>query len=97
MMKLRVREIAEGMGITNAAQLRSLTGLGMGSCYSLWKGSAKMVSLETLNTLCNKLGVHPALLFYYSPDAQPIHGGRPIREVQTTKRGRPSAKKVRRP
>ena len=89
MMKLRVKEIAEKLGINNAAQLRKLTGLGMGSCYQLWEGSAKMVSIQTLNILCNKLNVHPALLFEYSPDPKASDIGASIIEVQQTKRGRP--------
>jgi DNA-binding Xre family transcriptional regulator len=67
-MKLKVKEIAEKVGIKNAAQLRNVTGLGMQSCYQLWEGEAKMISLETLNTLCNVLQVGPAMLFEYTPD-----------------------------
>jgi DNA-binding Xre family transcriptional regulator len=74
-MKLKVREIAEKVGIRNAAQLRNLTGLGMQSCYQLWEGEAKMISLETLNTLCNMLQVGPAMLFEYTPDIQPKESG----------------------
>ncbi|MGH9765550.1 MAG: helix-turn-helix domain-containing protein [Blastocatellia bacterium] len=92
MMRLRVREIAEALGIRNAAQLRTLTGLGMGSCYQLWDDSTKMVSIRTLNTLCNKLNVHPALLFEYSPDAQTSNSGKTITSVQSTKLGRPRKK-----
>jgi hypothetical protein len=47
-----------------------LTGLGLTSCYQLWEGTAQMVSLKTLNTLCNKLKAHPALLFDYTPDPE---------------------------
>src|ERR1044072_2406085 len=67
-MKLKVKEIAEKVGIRNAAQLRNVTGLGMQSCYQLWEGEAKMISLESLNTLCNVLQVGPAMLFEYTPD-----------------------------
>jgi DNA-binding Xre family transcriptional regulator len=69
-MRLQVREIAEKLGVENAAQLASLTGLGLTSCYQLWNGTAQMVSLRTLNTLCNKLKAHPALLFEYKPDPE---------------------------
>lgn len=67
-LKLQVQEIARRQGIENAAQLSKLTGLGMPSSYQLWKGTAKRVSLETLNTLCNKLRTHPAILFDYKAD-----------------------------
>src|ERR1051325_10665197 len=71
-MKLKVKEIAEKVGIKNAAQLRNATNLGMQSCYQLWEGEAKMISLETLNTLCNTLQVGPAMLFEYTPDVKPV-------------------------
>ena len=69
-LKLQIQEIARKLGIENASQLAKLTGLGLTSCYQLWEGTAQMVSLETLNTLCNKLKVHPALLFEYKPDPE---------------------------
>jgi DNA-binding Xre family transcriptional regulator len=69
-LKLQIQEIARKLGVENAAQLAKLTGLGLTSCYQLWEGTAQMVSLKTLNTLCNKLKVHPALLFEYNPDPE---------------------------
>jgi DNA-binding Xre family transcriptional regulator len=69
-LKLEVQEIARKLGIENASQLAKLTGLGITSCYQLWEGTAQMVSLSTLNTLCNKLKVHPAILFDYVPDVE---------------------------
>ena len=69
-LKLQVQEIARKLGIENAAQLAKMTGLGLTSCYQLWEGTAQMISLRTLNTLCNKLKVHPALLFEYKPDPE---------------------------
>jgi DNA-binding Xre family transcriptional regulator len=69
-LKLQVQEIARKLGVENAAQLAKLTGLGLTSCYQLWEGTAQMISLKTLNTLCNKLKVHPALLFEYKPDPE---------------------------
>ncbi len=69
-LKLQVQEIGRRQGIENAAQLAKLTGLGMTSAYQLWQGTAKAVSLKTLNTLCNKLRTHPAILFDYKPDSE---------------------------
>ena len=69
-LKLQVQEIARKLGIENAAQLAKMTGLGLTSCYQLWEGTAQMISLRTFNTLCNKLKVHPALLFEYKPDPE---------------------------
>jgi DNA-binding Xre family transcriptional regulator len=73
-LKLKVEEIARRQGIENAAQLSKLTGIGLPSSYQLWKGTAQSISLKTLNTLCNKLRTHPAILFDYKPDSE---GGRP--------------------
>lgn len=67
-LKLMVQEIARRQGIENAAQLSKLTGIGLPSSYQLWKGAAQSISLKTLNTLCNKLRTHPAILFDYKPD-----------------------------
>jgi DNA-binding Xre family transcriptional regulator len=69
-IKLQIQEIARRQGIENAAQLSKITGIGIPSCYQLWKGTAKAVSFKTLNTLCNKLKVHPAILFDYIPDIE---------------------------
>jgi DNA-binding Xre family transcriptional regulator len=69
-LKLQVQEIARRQGIENAAQLSKLTGIGLPSSYQLWKGATKSISLKTLNTLCNKLRTHPAVLFDYTPDPE---------------------------
>jgi DNA-binding Xre family transcriptional regulator len=69
-LKLQVQEIARKMGIENASQLAKLTGIGFTSCYQIWEGKAKMISLKTLETLCDKLKVHPAILFDYKCDPE---------------------------
>lgn len=69
-MKLRIKETAERLGIMNAKQLRDYTGLGMGTCYQLWDGTARGIQFDTLNTLCNSLQVGPAMLFEYTPDVE---------------------------
>lgn len=72
-MRMKVREIAEKVGIKNAAQLRGRTGLGMKTSYQLWNEETELVSLNTLNTLCNVLQVGPAMLFEYTPDVDVRH------------------------
>jgi DNA-binding Xre family transcriptional regulator len=74
-LKLMVQEIARRQGIENAAQLSKLTGIGLPSSYQLWKGTAQSISLKTLNTLCNKLRTHPAILFDYKPDLEERSSG----------------------
>jgi DNA-binding Xre family transcriptional regulator len=71
MMRLKFREIAERQGIKNARQLAARSGINLTSCYQLWNGTAKMISFEALNTLCNVLQAGPALLIDYTPDVQP--------------------------
>jgi DNA-binding Xre family transcriptional regulator len=69
-IKLQIQDVARKLGIENAAQLSKLTGLGLTTCYQLWEGKAKMISFKTLNTICNKLKAHPALLIDYEPDLE---------------------------
>jgi DNA-binding Xre family transcriptional regulator len=69
-LKLQIQETARKMGVENASQLAKLTGLGVTSCYQIWEGTAKMVSLKTLDILCNRLKVHPAILFDYKADLE---------------------------
>jgi DNA-binding Xre family transcriptional regulator len=70
-MRLKVKEIAQRVGIENAKQLAKVTGLSVTSCYQLWNGTAKAISFESLNTLCNVLQAGPALLLDYTPDVEP--------------------------
>ncbi len=70
-MKVKIREIAERRGIKNAKQLAKLTGLSVTSCYQLWNDTAKAISFESLNTLCNVLQAGPAVLLDYTPDVEP--------------------------
>ena len=91
-MKLRVREVAEKVGIKNASHLRTQTGLGVSTCYQLWDGTAQGIQLETLNTLCNVLQVGPAMLFDYTPDVTLSGEGAPPSEARQGKRRSSSAR-----
>jgi DNA-binding Xre family transcriptional regulator len=94
-MKLRpLRELAKKVGIENASQLRTATGLGVGTCYQLWDGTATRFDLETLNTVCNALQVGPAYLFDYTPDVE--QQGEPGQGGQATKPERRGPVKVKR-
>jgi DNA-binding Xre family transcriptional regulator len=94
-VKLRIKEVAEKLGIKNAAQLREFTGLGMGTCYQLWDNKAQGIQLDTLNTLCNKLQVGPAMLFEYTPDVEAHSGPAGGKDSKRLSR-RGSAQKLRR-
>jgi DNA-binding Xre family transcriptional regulator len=78
MMKVKIREIAERQGIKNAKQLAKLTGLSVTSCYQLWNETAKAISFESLNTLCNVLQAGPAVLLDYTPDVEPLTESGPL-------------------
>lgn len=101
-MRLKIREVAERVGVKNASHLRTLTGLGTGTCYQIWDGMLTRIDLETLNTICNKLQVGPAMLFEYTPDVGggPGGGDEPIKPVvplpaRTARPARKSARKAR--
>jgi DNA-binding Xre family transcriptional regulator len=68
MMRLKIKDIAQKLGIKNARQLADRSGINVTSCYQIWNGTAKMISFDVLNTLCNVLQAGPALLLEYTPD-----------------------------
>ena len=89
-MKLKIRQVAERLGIKNAAQLRARTGLGMKTSYQLWNEETELVSLNTLNTLCNVLQVGPAMLLEYTPDVTTLTNEPPAQS--STPRGSSAAR-----
>ena len=93
-MKWRVKEVAERVGIKNASQLNKRTGLGLTTAYQLWNGTAELVAVRTLNTLCNVLQVGPAMLFDYTPDVDSGAGDESTHAESTTgKRSKPTRTK----
>ncbi|MDQ3472143.1 MAG: helix-turn-helix transcriptional regulator [Acidobacteriota bacterium] len=56
MLKLRVREAAKAGGIKNASQLSKVAGISPATAVQLWENEAEVVSLETLDGLCDSLG-----------------------------------------
>src|SRR5262245_22377084 len=88
MMIVKVREVAERLGIKNAAQLASFCGLGLTTAYNLWAGEVEMLSMETLNRLCSKLQAGPSLLLEYRPDFERgSDEGPTLQEIITRRRG----------
>jgi DNA-binding Xre family transcriptional regulator len=71
MMILNVKDIAEARGIKNAKQLADACGLHLKSAYQLWKGEARMIALDTLESLCKTLRVQAGVLFEIIPDIEP--------------------------
>ncbi|MBV9209620.1 MAG: helix-turn-helix transcriptional regulator [Acidobacteria bacterium] len=65
MIRLVVREIAQREGIENPNALSQAAGLPYETCRRLWQEKATMISLNTIERLCDALHVRPAQLFDY--------------------------------
>ena len=50
------------------SELSRQTGLSYPAAYSLWKGTTKSISFDTMARLCEVLDVHPGELFVYVSD-----------------------------
>ena len=90
-VRLRIREVAEEVGITNAARLAALTGIERRSAYQLWKGEADLISTATIYKLCKGLGQRDAgalFEFVIEPDAEGSVAER-VAKVEGVRRGRP--------
>ncbi len=69
-MVLNVKDVAEARGYKNAKQLADAAGLRYESAYPIWNGTARMISLDTLEKLCKVLRVQAGMLFELKPDAE---------------------------
>lgn len=81
-MKLIIKEVAQREGIRNPVELSQKTGIAYGSCHRLWKGTATMIGVETLERLCTALRVYPGQLFDYHPEPEilPSEGSAKVSE-----------------
>lgn len=57
MARLRVREVAEAHGITNAAQLSRKADIGYTTAYNIWTNPSHPANLDTLNAIAAALKV----------------------------------------
>ena len=55
MVELKIREVAEGKGISNPFTLSQATGLAYATCHNIWNGQPRMIGLDTLDRLCEAL------------------------------------------
>jgi DNA-binding Xre family transcriptional regulator len=62
-MNLRVRQVAEERGITNAYQLQKRTGLSPSNAAKLFANRSSMISFTTLAVLCDAFACTPNDLF----------------------------------
>lgn len=67
MIELRIRQIAQKAGITNAHRLQLAVGLSPDVSQRLWKGDWEKISKETMEKLCKALKCKPGDLFTYQP------------------------------
>jgi len=65
MIKLDVKELCLREGIENAYQLAEVTRLPYATCRRIWRGSATMIGLQTIERICDVLHVRPGQLFDY--------------------------------
>jgi len=92
MVRLRVKECANRIGITNASQLSRYTGINLQTCYKLWDGTLDMIGVSTtLNTLCNRLRTTPVDLLEFRVDDEIIKRAPDLAEVLSSRRGRKRA------
>ncbi|MCA1613967.1 MAG: helix-turn-helix transcriptional regulator [Acidobacteria bacterium] len=67
MIELRVREIAEERGISNPFALSKESGVAYANCYKIWNNQQKMISLDTIDRLCEALHCEPGDILVKAP------------------------------
>jgi DNA-binding Xre family transcriptional regulator len=68
MVKLTIREAAAKSGITTAYGLQKAMSIPPGTAARLWRGDMSMISLNTIDSLCEALNCKPADLFVRVPN-----------------------------
>lgn len=63
MVTIKIREVAEKRGITNAYQLQKALSTLPGTAARLWRSEMKMISLDTIDNLCAAFDCEPGDLF----------------------------------
>lgn len=59
MIELKIREVAEGRGVSNPFALAQVTGLAYATCHNIWNGQPTMIGLDTIDRLCEALDCAP--------------------------------------
>ena len=57
-VKLRVREVAEGRGFSNARELADAAKISYTTAYAYWNDRSENFSRTVLGKICHALGVH---------------------------------------
>jgi putative transcriptional regulator len=66
MVQLIVKGIAEKKGIDNPFALSKATGINYANCHKLWQGNQKMISIDTVDKLCEALECTPNDLLIFT-------------------------------
>jgi excisionase family DNA binding protein len=73
-MKIQIKEICEGRGISSAYALAKLTKLNMPTAYRAFANDIKQFTPQTLNALCDGLSCEPNDIFGYNkPQKVKLH------------------------
>jgi DNA-binding Xre family transcriptional regulator len=72
MIELRIKEVAQKRGLTTAYQLQKMLGCPPSAAARLWRSDQKMVSLDTIDILCQVLECEPADLIVRVADRKKI-------------------------
>ncbi len=67
MVRLRVREIAEGQGL-NMQRLADKSGISYSTIVDLWYDRTRRLDKDTLSRLCQALNVTPGDLLAFEPE-----------------------------
>jgi DNA-binding Xre family transcriptional regulator len=83
MIKIKIANIAEAKGLTNAYALQNALKCSPTMASKLWKGQFKQIGIQTIDRLCDLLDCNPSDLIAYTSDKPRVE--KPVREPQTIK------------
>ncbi len=70
MIEIKIQEIAQNAGITNAYQFQKQSGFSVSMAARIFKGKWKRMDIKTLNTICNVLNCAPNDILEFTPDIE---------------------------
>jgi DNA-binding Xre family transcriptional regulator len=70
MIELRVREVAERKGINNPLSLSKESGIAYANCHKIWNNRQQMISLATIDRLCEALSCDPGDILVRADDSK---------------------------
>jgi DNA-binding Xre family transcriptional regulator len=73
MVKLQIRETAAKKGIKTAYGLQKVMGIPPGTAARLWRAKMTMISLKTIDSLCEALECEPADIIVRSDGRKKSH------------------------